>query len=53
MQAHIMSLHTHSAPGVESKGQTFLSESSHATYQIKGDGARAPCKHTFCPHTHT
>ena len=38
MQAHILSLHIHLVPGVESKGQNIFSESSVA-YQIKGNGA--------------
>ena len=39
MQAHILSLHNYSAPGMGSKVQTFFSEISHAAYQIKGNGA--------------
>ena len=40
MQAHILSLHTPSAPGVGSKDKnTFFSQSSHDAYQIKGNGA--------------
>ena len=39
IQAHILSLHTPSAPGVRSKGQTFLSEISHVAYQTKWNGA--------------
>ena len=35
MQTHFLSLHTPSAPWVGSKGQTFISESSQAAYQIK------------------
>ena len=39
MQAHILSLHTPSTPGMWSKVKTFFSESSHVAYQIKGNGA--------------
>ena len=35
MQAHILSLHTHSTPGVGSKVKSFF-ESSHVAYQNKG-----------------
>ena len=38
MQAVILSLHTPSTPGVESKPlNIFFSESSHVAYQIKGN----------------
>ena len=39
MQAHILSLHTPSAPGAGSKVKTFFSEYSDVAYQIKGNGA--------------
>ena len=40
MQAHILSLHKPSTPGVGSKGQNiFFPESRHVAYQIKGNGA--------------
>ena len=40
MQAHILSLHTPSAPGGDQKVKTlFFSESSHVAYQIKRNGA--------------
>ena len=42
MQAHILSLHTPSTPGVGSKVKHFL----------KGMEHRAPCKHILCPYTH-
>ena len=39
-RAHILSLHTPSAPGGRPKGQNiFFSVSSHEAYQIKGDVA--------------
>ena len=40
MQAHILSLHTPSTPGVGSKVKTFFfGEYSHVAYQINGYGA--------------
>ena len=39
MQAHILSLHTPSTLGVGQMVKTFFSESSHAAYQINGNGA--------------
>ena len=43
MQAHILSLHIPSTPGVESKSQTiiFFTENSHVAYQIKGKGTQS------------
>ena len=39
MQAHILSLHTPSTPGVGSMVKTFFSECSPVAYKIKGNGA--------------
>ena len=39
MQAFISSLHTPSAPSVNTTGQNIFSESSCAAYQIKGNVA--------------
>ena len=39
IQAHILSLHTPSTPGVGSKVKTLFSESSHVAYQINWNGA--------------
>ena len=55
MQAHIISLHTSSTPGMGLKRQTvFFPERSHVKYQIKANEAQGnmQCKHTFCDHTH-
>ena len=50
MQAHILSFHIPSTPGVGSK-HIFLKE---VILQIifMGMEHRAPCKHIFCPYTH-
>ena len=40
MQAHILSLHTPSAPVLGPKGQNVIYESSHVAYLIKGNGAK-------------
>ena len=53
MQAHILSLHTPSVPGVWSKcPNIFPSESSCVLIKLKGMEHRAPHKHIFCPYTH-
>ena len=36
MQAHILSLYTHSTGGVRCKGQNILFECGYIAYQIKG-----------------
>ena len=57
MQSHtfLLCLHMPSTRQLGSKGQSILfSESSHVAYQVKENGAiRPPCKHIFCPYTHT
>ena len=35
MKADMLSLHTPTTPGVESKGHFFFSKSGHVAYQIK------------------
>ena len=53
MQAHILSLHTPSATGVWSNGQTiFFMKFVILHIKLKGVELRAPCKHIFCPYTH-
>ena len=52
MQAHMLSLHTPSTPGVRSKGQLLFIENSHVTYHIKGNGIKSAMQHIFFPYTH-
>ena len=52
MQAHILSLHTPSTPGVGSEVETFFfSESSHVAYQIRRELSIEYHTSTFCPYT--
>ena len=37
--------------GSGQKVKTFLTESSHVAYQIKGNGTQSKCKYTFCPYS--
>ena len=54
MQGHILSLHTPSTLGVESKVKTFFFLKVVILHnKLKGMEHRAPCKHIFCPLTHT
>ena len=53
MQAHILSLHTHSTPGVGSKDKTFFYLKVVLLHiELEGMENRAPCKHIFCAYTH-
>ena len=47
MQAHIISLHTSSTPGVGSKVKKN-SEITHVAYHINAMEHREPCNHIFC-----
>ena len=50
MQAHILSLHTSSAPWVGSR--LFFLKVVMLNIKLKGMGHRKPHKHMFCPYTH-
>ena len=53
MQAHPLSLHAPSAPGVRSKGQNIFSLKVVMLHiKLKEMGQRALCKHIFCPYIH-
>ena len=53
MQAHILSLHTPSAPGVGSKDKnTFFLKVVMMHIKLKGMERSASCKHINCPYTH-
>ena len=53
MQAHILSLHTPSTPGVGSKVKTIFFLKVVMLYtKLIGMKHRAPCLHIFCPNTH-
>ena len=53
MQAHILSLHTLSTPGVGSKVKTFfILKVVMLHIKLKGMEHRAPCKHIFYSYTH-
>ena len=41
MQAHSLSLHTHTRPWGGVEGKYIFSESSHVEYQINGNGAQS------------
>ena len=53
MQAHILSLHTNSTPGVGVKGQIILLLKVVMLHiKLMGIEHRAPYKHILCPYTH-
>ena len=52
-QAHILSLHTSSEPGVGSKCQNIFLKVVMLHIKLKEMEHRAPCKHILCPYTYT
>ena len=52
MQAHILSLHTFSTPGVGSNHFFFIFLAVMLHIKLKGMELKAPCKHLSCPYTH-
>ena len=53
MQTHILSLHTHSTPGMRSKVNIFFLKVAMLDIKLKGMEHSVPCKHIFCPYTHS
>ena len=50
MQAHSLSLHTPSNPGMGQKVKLFLLKVLMLHIKLKGMENRAPCKHITCPY---